>query len=171
MKSLIILLLVFINFSCISKKNSSVNMINDNSQMCPENGVCNFEILKNKSLELVKDGIGMYYPKITDAKSSILKFEFIRGEIANVPDSGITEVVYIEIGKETVLSIKNGGLKQVKASYGRLCFCRGESGYFPIVKGELNIKSVTKTQYEIEFHFEVDEVPQALKQFKIITEL
>ncbi len=170
MKSLIVLL-VFINFSCISKKNSNANIINDNSQMCPKIGLCNFEILKNKSFELVKDGIDMYYPKITDAKSSILKFEFKSGEIADVPDSGITEVVYLNIGKETILSIENEALKQVKASYGRLCFCRGESGYFPIVKGKLNIKSVTKTQYEIEFHFEVDEVPQALKKIKIITEL
>jgi hypothetical protein len=73
-------------------------------------------------LELVKDGIGMYYPKITDAKSSILKFKFRRGEITTIPDNSITEVVYLEIGKGDILNLKNETLKQVKAFYGRLVF-------------------------------------------------
>lgn len=171
MKSLTLLLIIFINISCITKKNSTANIMNDTPQMCPESGVCNFEILKNKSFELAKDGIGMYYPKFTDSKSSVLKFEFKSGEIVDVPDSGFTEVVFIEIGKEKELSIQNLALKQVKASYGRLCFCRGKSGYFTIKKGNLNIKSVTKSLYEIEFEFEINEVPQTLKKFKITTEI
>ena len=171
MKSIIILLFVFTTISCVVNKKSTTNIINDKSQQCPENGTCNFEVLKNKSFELAKDGIGMYYPKIADAKTSILKFEFKSGYIADIPDSGVTEVVYIELGKEKNLSIQNQALTQVKASYGRLCFCRGESGYFPIKKGKLNIKSITKTQFEIEFEFEVNEVPQTLKQFKVIIEI
>jgi hypothetical protein len=146
-------------------------MINDKFQICPENGICNFEILKNKSFELVKDDTGMFYTEITDSESNVLKFEFKSGQIPNVPDSGFTEVAYIEFDKNTNLSLKNDALKQVKATYGRLCFCRGESGYFPIKKGELILENISNNRYEIEFQFEVDEVPQTLKHFKIFTEL
>lgn len=171
MKFLTLLLVVFLNNSCISQKSNTADNRDDSSQLCPEGGTCNFEILRNKSFELSKDDIGMFYPRITDAKTSVLKFEFKTGEIVDVPDSGYTEIVYIEIGRDKNLSIENDALKQVKASYGRLCFCRGESGYFPIEKGKLTIMSVTETQYEIEFEFEINAVPQTLKQFKVIVEI
>lgn len=170
MKLLILILVAIINTSCISQKNNTIALVDDIPELCPENGRCNFEILKNKKIELVKDDIGMLYPRITDAKTNVLKFQFKSNEIADTPDSGFTEVVYIEISNDKNLSIENDALKQVKASYGRLCFCRDQSGYFPIEKGKLLIKPLSNNQYEIQFEFEVKEVPQTLKQFKIIIE-
>ena len=171
MKFLTLILVVFLNNSCISQKDNSSAILDDSSQLCPKEGTCSFKILKNKSFELVKDDIGMFYPKIRDAKTSVLKFEFKSGQIPDTPDSGYTEVVYVEIGKDKSFSIENDALKQVKASYGRLCFCRGESGYFPIEKGNLIIKNTSNNKCEIEFQFEINEVPQTLKQFKVIVDI
>jgi hypothetical protein len=100
MKFFTVLLVLFLNNSCISQKNNTADIMKSALHLCPEDGACNFEILKNKSFELAKDDIGMFYPRITDAKTNILKFEFKAGEIADVPDSGYTEIVYIEIGEE-----------------------------------------------------------------------
>ncbi|WP_179353187.1 hypothetical protein [Winogradskyella vidalii] len=171
MKLFVFFLIAFLNFSCNSQKDNFTGVQSNTSELCPESGTCSFEILKNKSFKLVKDDIGEYYPKITEATSNLLKFEFKSGQIEAVPDSGFTEVVYLEINKEKLMSFEDKMLKQVNASYGRLCFCRGQSGYFPIDKGQLNIKKITKTQYEIDFEFEINEVPQTLKQFKVIAEM
>lgn len=91
MRIFTLILLLLLNNSCVSQKNNSAEIVDDTTQFCPEIGTCNFEILKNKSFELVKDGIGMYYPKFTESKSRILKFEFKSGEIVDVPDSGFNK--------------------------------------------------------------------------------
>jgi hypothetical protein len=53
----------------------------------------------------------MYHPKIPNTRSSILKFEFKHGVITTIPDSGITEVVYLEIGKGEILNLKKKAFK------------------------------------------------------------
>ena len=75
MRYLYILVGLFIIFSCKAKKNKLVMDKAENSIInCPEDGICTFEVLPNKSLKLLKDGIGALYPEISDGKKIILKF-------------------------------------------------------------------------------------------------
>lgn len=129
---------------------------------CPENGVCAFEVLHNKSLKLLKDGIGKLYPDISDGDNIILKFEYKRNEIPNTMDSSYRELIYVELDPNNLtLELENSQLKEVKLLFARLCFCRGQTGYYNVNKGKL---SITKKgdNYQFNLDFEINEVPQII---------
>jgi len=168
MKLIILVVLSFFALSCNSKKemlSTSVEKVIVSN--CPEDGVCAFKILKNKTLTLKKDAIGASYPVINEGEKTLIKFEYSRNSIPNVQDANYTELVYIEIDtNKKELNIKDIDLKTVKATFARLCFCRGQTGYYPIESGNLNIKSVGKNQYKLDFEFKISEVPQVITKIK-----
>ena len=60
----------------------------------------------------------------------------------------------------TKTALKNAALKNIKLHFGRLCFCKGETGYYPIKNGEFNIKKVGENTISISINFKILEVPQ-----------
>jgi len=156
MKLMTLFILFFLVLTCNSKKemlnNSSEKIIVSN---CPEDGVCAFEILKNKTLTLKKDDIGAFYPVISDGKKTLLKFEYTRNTIPNVQDAEYTELVYIEIDNNKNINLKDLDLKKANAVFARLCFCRGQTGYYPIKSGNLSLQSTSKNKFNLDFSFKV----------------
>lgn len=134
---------------------------------CPKDGTCSFETLKGKLITLKKDDFGKSYIDLEkSSKTNLLKFSYKRHPIKDVADSNYEEVIYIEIKKnEENISLKNENLSTVNAIFGRLCFCRGSSGYFPIQEGNLSIKKISKNTYKIDFNFKINEVPQEITFF------
>ncbi len=151
-------------FSCATKQNATeINEIKINSIVCPEDGVCTFEVLSNQSLSIEKDGIGALYPKISEGNKTIIKFEYERNEIPNTVDGHYSELVYIELSPEDLeIDLKDAELKNVKALFARLCFCRGQTGYYIISQGQLSIKKLLENQYNLKMSFKIDEVPQVI---------
>jgi len=131
--------------------------------ICPDDGVCTFEVLKNKSLLIKTDGIGANYPVLLNGKTTVLKFEYKRNEIPNTQDGNYSEIVYIEIPpKVSKLKLRDADLKNAKILYSRLCFCRGQTGSYPINKGTLFISKISENEYNMALDFKTDKVPQII---------
>lgn len=138
-----------------------------NTLNCPENGDCTIEFLPNKSLEFKKDEFGSLYPVISEGNKTIFKYIYTRKPIPNTQDSNYTELVFAEL--DSVISPKtftSETLKDAKLHFGRLCYCKGETGYYPIKKGEFEISKSTKNSFKIDFNFKIDEVPQIISVIK-----
>ena len=151
-------------FSCASKQNAvAVDDIKINSLACPEDGVCVLEVLYNQSFSIEKDGIGALYPKITEGNKTILKFEYKRNEIPNTVDGNYSELIYLELDPDQLeIELKDESLKNAKALFARLCFCRGQTGYYNISQGDLSIKKLSNNQYHLKMSFKIEEVPQVI---------
>jgi hypothetical protein len=164
MKYLILFSLLI--FSCATKQNTTEkDSIKTNASICPEDGVCVFEVMSNRSFSIEKDGIGALYPKISEGNKTILKFEYKRNEIPNTVDGQYSELVYLELSPENLeIDLKDGELNNVSALFARLCFCRGQTGYYIINQGQLSIKKLTENQYKLKMSFKIDEVPQVISE-------
>lgn len=161
MKNLLPLLFLII-VSC--KSTFVVNeVILVNTLNCPENDDCTIELLPNKSLEFKQDEFGNSYPKISEGNKTVFKYIYTRKPIPNTQDSNYSEIVFAEL--DSVISPKtftNETLKDAKLHFGRLCYCKGETGYYPIKNGEFTITKSTKNSVKIDFSFKIDEVPQII---------
>jgi len=168
----IICILIILAASCSSKKKSNVQKKNIDSlenikSFCPENGICKFEILKNKQLNLLKDGIGQIYPKVSSGNTTVYKFTYTKNIDKKYQDSHYSEEVYFELPKLTSeLEIENNSLKKVKLLFARLCFCRGQTGYYKINEGKLMITKQKTGVYKISLSFKTNEVPQVITLIK-----
>ena len=130
---------------------------------CPENGNCTIELLPNTSLEFKKDEFGSLYPVISEGNKTVFKFIYTRNPVPNTQDSNYSEIVFAEL--DSLISKKklaNKTLQDAKLHFGRLCYCKGETGYYPIKKGEFNISKPTKNAFKIDFNFKIEEVPQII---------
>jgi len=163
MRYLYFLIVCFLICSCNAKQKVLVENENDKiTKFCPEDGVCTFEVLENKSIELLKDGIGKLYTNIIDDNNIVLKFEYIRNEIPNTVDGSYRELVYAELDPNNLtVEIENSQLKEVKLLFARFCFCRGQTGYYNVNKGNLSITR-SGNNYQFNLEFIIDEVPQVI---------
>lgn len=158
------LFLVFV-FSCFISCNSFQFSIQETSKFtinnCPENTDCSLELIPNASISFNKDEFGNAYPEITEGNKTLLKYTFNKKTPKNTQDGQYTEHVYAELDSTiTKISLKNEALKNVKLHFGRLCFCKGETGYYAIKNGDFNIKKVHKDSINISLIFRISEVPQ-----------
>ena len=159
-------LLFLLVFSCASKQNATaIDSIQTNASPCPEDGDCIFEVLSNQSFSIEKDGIGALYPKIVAGNTIILKFEYKRNDIPNTANGQYRELVYLELNRDHLeIDLKEDELNNVKALFARLCFCRGQTGYYIINQGQLSIKKLSENQYHLNMRFQIDEVPQVISE-------
>ena len=167
MKYLLSLLFLII-MSCKSTKNMTSDFVVDtailtNAINCPENGECTIELLPNTSLEFKTDEFGNTYPLIAEGNKTIFKYIYTRNPIPNTQDSNYSEIVFAEL--DSIISEKtfiNETLQDAKLHFGRLCFCKGETGYYPIKNGEFKISKSSKNDLKIDFNFKILEVPQVI---------
>ncbi|HLT53624.1 MAG TPA: hypothetical protein VKZ97_07025 [Flavobacteriaceae bacterium] len=137
---------------------------------CPTDGHCNVEIFRQKSFNVKFDSYGNSYEEILAGKNTLAKFTYEKSQEPDVVDGSYREVVYLELPEnlsEMVLS--NESLNAVKATFGRFCYCKGQTGYYPIEQGELKINLAEKNVFVVDFDFKITEVPQILTriQFEI----
>lgn len=161
MKNLLPLLLLII-VSC-----KSTFVVNEailvNALNCPENGDCTIELLPNTSLEFNKDEFGILYPVISDGNKTIFKYVFNKNPIPNTQDSNYTEVIFAELDSTvSEKTLTDEALQNIKLHFGRLCYCKGETGYYPIKNGNFKISKSSKKSFKIDFNFKITEVPQII---------
>lgn len=164
-----LLIIIFLSCSSNAKKNTQPKQISETNSksFCPNDGLCSFELFKNKKLDLNKDGIGQLYPKISNGNATVYKFTYTKNKDDRYQDNHYSEEVYFELPKPIdELVIKNKALSSVKLVFARLCFCRGQTGYYTINEGKLIITKLKTDTYEINLSFKTDEVPQVISLIK-----
>jgi hypothetical protein len=158
-------ILPFLFLIIVSCKPSFIvsQQVNQKAISCPENGDCSFELIPNKSIEFKADNFGILYPIISDGKKTLLKYTYKKNPIKNTQDSNYTEVIYAELDKEfSELNFTNEDLQKVKLYFGRLCYCKGQTGYYPIKKGEFKITKAGKNTVNFNLNFDIGVVPQII---------
>jgi len=168
MKTTIYIVITSVLSCCSPIKNNNKHIetaksIEHIKSSCPENGICIFEVLENQKITISKDGIGQLYPKITDGNTTVYKFTYTKNKDERYQDSHYNEEIYFELPKQLdELVLKNENLSSVKLVFARLCFCRGQTGYYPINQGKLTITKLKTDMYKISLSFKTDEVPQVI---------
>ncbi len=162
--SWLILIVLFLSCKPCQNLKLSVNeSVLIKSNHCPENSECTIELIPNKTIAFKKDNAGILYPEISEGEKTLLKYTFKRNPLANTQDSNYSEIVYAELNKTiSEITFTNEELKNVKLHFGRLCFCKGETGYFPIKKGTLKISKDEKKSFNVDIDFIIKEVPQII---------
>ena len=152
---------VFITFlSCGSNKHT--NTYSETQPIsCPENGICTFELLQNKRLEIKKDAFGKtYYSLEDDATKNTIRYVYTLNNDKNIQDSSYREEVIFEVNSEEMkIKIAATELQKTKMLFGRFCFCRGATGYYKVEDGKLMLGK-NKKSYTIDLEFKITEVPQ-----------
>lgn len=144
MKQFVLIPVLLMLFSCGSTKS-----LYDNSEAartevsCPENGNCTFEVLKNKSLVVKKDGIDkMYYSTIDNSATSVIKYRYVKKTNPALQDAGYVEEIVFEIANNSkALDYKNSDMQQTKMLFGVMCFCKDKAGYYEVKEGALTYKN------------------------------
>jgi len=146
-----------------NKQLSANNKLSATTNMCPDDGVCTYKVLKNKNFIIKTDEFGNSYSELTEGKKTVLKFEYSRNVPKNVQDGNYQEIVYIEIDAETKnIELENEALQNVNLGFGRICFCRGQTGYYKITEGELKLTKLKNNEYHVILNFKTSEVPQVI---------
>lgn len=153
-------------FMISCKSNYTVNQhINQEVTNCPKNGTCSIELIANKAIVFKMDNIGIMYPVISKGDKTILKYTYKKNEIPNTQDSYYTEIVYAELPTTiSPIELTNEALQDIKLYFGRLCYCKGETGYFAIKSGDFKLTKNDKSSFNIDFNFKVSEVPQVISK-------
>ncbi len=157
-------LLFMLMVSCSSsKEQASTDQIPPPRVNCPEGGDCTFEVLQNSNLSLKTDPTGATYPEIEAGEKVVIRYHYKKDPEPDVMDSNHSEYLYFEINPGRVeISLKDSELQEVKMIYGRVCFCKGESGYFPVRKGNLFLYQ-NKGDLLVRGSFSIPKVPQTIK--------
>jgi hypothetical protein len=166
------LLIIFLFISCNSKKGTlqaAMDKISLTKADCPEKATCTIKIVKNKSMDVKTDDFGRPYYKLAESTTnSVIQYEFNRGDEQKYSDSGYREVIIFEIDQTNPeLALSGFALQGTKMLYGRFCFCRGTTGYYPVTDGNLTIKK-QDSGLVLELDYKTGEIPQIIKSISAV---
>ncbi len=165
MKKILLLPFAVLTVFCSSKQsaNDSDKLMSD----CPADGDCKFEILIDKKLELKRDSNGGNYYQILDNMGTyVVHYQYNRKTDPTLADAGYREEVLFELNSSAPsVELSDTDLSTVKAVFGRYCFCRGQTGLYPIKEGKLSVKKTGEyTNYN--FSFKISEVSQIIEDIE-----
>ena len=129
--------------------------------------MCSVELIPNKTIEFKVDKFGIVYPVISEGEKTLLKYTFNKNPIAKTQDSNYTEIIYAELDSTiTELDLTDDSLQDVKLYFGRLCYCKGATGYYPIKKGTFKLSKASNSSIKIDVNFKISEVPQIISEIR-----
>jgi len=164
MRYLYVFCLIICLVSCKTKSElTSTTAKEVDNMVCPEEGTCSFEILKNKTLQIKTDNLGSIYPEMIDGIHSVLKFEYKKKGNANYEDSGYREEIFIELNTNN-LEGETTDLKDRKLFFARWCYCKGQTGYYKINQGRLSVTKISDKNFQLRLSFKIEEVPQIINE-------
>lgn len=169
MKYLCLFFLVLLVVGCKSSQiNTSLEELNEKHTVllsnCIDNAVCNIELIPKSNLLIKEDEFKNTYIEFEKGNNTIIKYQLKKNELPNTADSHYSELIYLEIDNyNKSLNLKNEDLQQVKMIYGRLCYCKGSSGYFKVNKGSLEL-ILSKNKLSLNANFNVENIPQIVSQ-------
>ncbi len=169
MKYICLYILVLLVLGCKSSQiNTSLEELNEKHTVllsnCIDNAVCNIEIIPKSNLLIKEDELKNTYIEFENGNNTIIKYLLKKNELPNTADSHYSEIIYLEIDNyNKSLYLKNEELQQVKMIYGRLCYCKGTSGYFKVNKGSLEL-ILSKNKLSLSVKFKVENIPQLVTE-------
>jgi len=169
MKYLCLFFLVLLVVGCKSSQiNTSLEELNEKHTVllsnCIDNAVCNIELIPKSNLLIKEDEFKNTYIEFEKGNNTIIKYQLKKNELPNTADSHYSEIIYLEIDNyNKSLYLKSEDLQQVKMIYGRLCYCKGSSGYFKVNKGSLKL-ILSKNKLSLNANFNVENIPQIVSQ-------
>lgn len=162
MKKVALLIVILSIFSCKCKKTAAQTTTVITSE-CPKDGTCSVQLSKNKSMVMKKDEFGsMYYTLEESTSKSVVQYSYNRTVKGDIQDANYREEVVFEIDNDTEnINLSDAALQNTQLLFGRFCFCRGQTGYYQINQGKLNITKSTNEK-TIDLNFKIDVVPQII---------
>ncbi|MCF6129336.1 hypothetical protein L1S35_06605 [Flavobacterium sp. AS60] len=135
--------------------------------VCPEDGKCTVELLRNKSLNVKVDEFGsIYYQILESNETSVLIYRYDKDVPKDLQDANYREEIIFEINNKTqTLSLSGKDLQQSKMLFGRFCFCKGQTGSYKVQEGSLNLELNGDT-VQFDLSFKVSQVPQLINSIK-----
>jgi len=131
---------------------------------CFDNAECTIEIIPHSNLMIKEDEFKNTYIEIENGVNTIIKYQFKKNELPNTADSQYSEFLYLEIDNyNKKLHLKNEELQQVKMIYGKLCYCKGSSGFFKVKNGDLEL-TLSKNKLSLVTNFNVENIQQMVSQ-------
>lgn len=169
LRFVLILQLAILFVSCASNKieneDDTVHIPPPNIN-CPSGGDCSFEVMKNSSLNLLYDDSGIMYPKINAGENIVVKYRYKKDEQEGAVDDSYSEYVYLEFKEsDRQLILKDKELQNVKMIFGRICYCKGEMGYFKVKQGSLFLFNASGN-LQLRSTFKVGKIPQIITQIE-----
>ncbi len=140
MKKIIFCLSIIVAFaSCKSTK--EINESKFVFEGCPEGGECDFEVIEDTQVFMAGDNEMGYFPKLEASRSvHTVKITYTKDTEENIMDDEYMEVFYFTIGNDqNKINLSNNELGQANLIYGRICACRGQTGYEKIDQGSLEV--------------------------------
>lgn len=168
MKTLLIYLSVFMLSSCSGLKSEatgSKTVMPPPQINCPEGGDCSFEVFENSSLTLTYSDRGkLNRPEVVEGNQIVIKYRYKRKEQKDALDSSYSEYIYFEIdpGQQDIV-LRDLELKKVKMTFGRICYCKGAMGYFPVEQGQLMVFN-KNGNLQVRSTFKVKKIPQIITE-------
>ncbi|SFZ90514.1 hypothetical protein SAMN05428642_101981 [Flaviramulus basaltis] len=165
-----LLLLIVVFGGC--KSNKAVSFVEEvtANELCPEEGNCSYEILKNKKINYNYNNLSDFYPTFSEGDKLVFKFEYKQNEIPNTQDSSYREEVIIELDS-TDLEFETTTFKGEKILFARWCYCKGQTGYYKIQQGKLSVKKIENNTYQLNLNFKMEQVPQVIIEIKHVFSL
>lgn len=160
------ILLSLLLLSCATQKQSDIIDVPIQKE-CPLDGLCTLSVFNNKQLILLKDDLGGLYYDIKENKgTTVIHYQYTKATQANLQDGHYREDIIFEIKKSDVsLNLNDAELQHTKLIFGRHCFCKGQTGYFQINKGNLQLHQHSSLAFDLEF--ETDKVPQLIRHVSL----
>ena len=167
MNNIYIIFALFLLLGCKPKQSASEQSGSYLKEIsCPESGNCEFEVLKNSTLNIKTDEFGKLYPEVTSGNKVVIKFHYKKTVPEKVMDANYSEYIYLEVNEyEPQLILKDKELQKVKMLFGRICFCRDAAGYFRVTEGSLYLFNINK-KLKMDLTFEVNKIPQIITEVK-----
>ena len=140
---LLLIASLFLVYCKAGKETISESMkIADVTSPCPEKALCNFEILKDKSLDIKTDDTGHTYFNLKDAPGkTVFKYTHKKITDPNLMDAGYSETIIFETNSNTKnLNYSGADIQKVKMLLNVQCYCPGKAGIYIIKEGTLNYK-------------------------------
>lgn len=161
-----LLVIIILTLGCKTEKDM---IMKNSSSNCPEGGTCQSEFFENTIFKIQADEYGATYIKEMGSNQSSVRYSFLRDEMNNIADSYYKEELHILIPNENgTYEYNQENIKDL--SFGRLCNCRGTTGYYPVEKANIKLNR-NDEQIAITGTFSLSEVPHILKSINTTIKL
>ncbi len=132
-----------------------------------ENGNSTITIIPHKKAVLKKDSFGIGYVKLEESEGNLVKFEYKKSGLQNISDAHYSEIIYIHVPKNfSEIKSNTTTFKQAKILFGRLCYCKGQAGYYSVEKGTFTAKMESKNKLNFALNFSIKQVPHLISRLQ-----
>jgi hypothetical protein len=129
---------------------------------CPKQARCTIELIPNKTMIVATDANGLHYTLADQSDTNVIVYKYDKIVKGNLQDAGYREEIVFEYDGKRNIHLTDTQLQTTKMLFGRFCYCKGQTGYFPVRQGQLTVD----THGNAQFDFKVAEVPQVIRQIQ-----